>query len=185
MKYLIPVLASLSFAGAAQAGLPMLNATCPGGIEVHADQGGPIYFNGKEASLKKFNDNYFEAKGAGITASISVNPDGSASITYTGKGGANGVCALAKSSAGATSAPKPQAARMPANLATTCKGEAAGQMATKPTYVSVGTPFKTAGGFAVKGSVDKGNEGKKPFQCNFDAAGKLKDFESLVDEGKL
>jgi hypothetical protein len=37
----------------------------------------------------------------------------------------------------------------------------------------------------VPGRADKGNEGRKPFQCNFDAAGKLKDVMSLVDEGKL
>ena len=38
-----------------------VNATCPGGIEIHADEGGAVYINGDEARLKKFNDNYFEA----------------------------------------------------------------------------------------------------------------------------
>ena len=51
---------SANAAPAAQAsgGLPLFNATCPGGIDVHGDQGGPVYVNGKETSLKKFNDNY-------------------------------------------------------------------------------------------------------------------------------
>lgn len=79
-------------ASTAQAGIPMLNATCPGDIEVHADKGGPIYINGQEGKLKKFNDNYFEAKGSDVTISLSINPDGSPDVSYTGKNRANGVC---------------------------------------------------------------------------------------------
>ncbi|MFP3498985.1 hypothetical protein SB759_32745, partial [Pseudomonas sp. SIMBA_059] len=74
--------------------IPLVNATCPGNIEVHADEGGPVYINGKEAKLKKFSDTYFEAKGSGVTVSIMVNPDGSSGVSYTGKGRANGVCEL-------------------------------------------------------------------------------------------
>ncbi|HDS1819683.1 TPA: hypothetical protein QEM96_004382 [Pseudomonas putida] len=84
--------ALLAASGAAQAGIPLVNATCPGSIEVHADKGGPIYINGKESQLKKFNDNYFEAKGSGVTISLSINPDGSLSVSYTGKNRANGIC---------------------------------------------------------------------------------------------
>ncbi len=74
----------------------MLNATYPGKIEVHADEGGPIYINGKEGQLKKFNDNDFEVKGAGVTISLSINPDGSPAVSYTGKNRANGVCEVKK-----------------------------------------------------------------------------------------
>lgn len=81
-------------AGTARPRIPLFNATCPGGIEVHADEGGPVFFNGKETHLKKFNDNYFEAKGSDITLSITINPDGSASLSYTGKGRANGICTI-------------------------------------------------------------------------------------------
>lgn len=94
MKRLL-LIALLTFAaGAAQAEIPLVNATCPGNIEVHADEGGPLYINGKEAKLKKFSDTYFEAKGSGVTISLMVNPDGSLEVSYTGKGGANGVCEL-------------------------------------------------------------------------------------------
>ncbi len=86
----------LCTASAAQAGIPLVNATCPGKIEVHADEGGPIYINGKEGKLKKFNDNYFEAKGSGVTISLSINPDGSPSVSYTGRNRANGVCEVKK-----------------------------------------------------------------------------------------
>ncbi|EJM23877.1 hypothetical protein PMI24_05058 [Pseudomonas sp. GM25] len=82
----------LMSSGLAQAGIPLLNATCPGNIEVHADKGGPIYINGKEGKLKKFNDNAFEAKGSGVTISLTIMPDGSPDVSYTGKNKANGVC---------------------------------------------------------------------------------------------
>jgi len=87
-------LAALTVGGPAQAKIPLVNATCPMNIEVHADEGGPIYINGKEGKLKKFNDNYFEAKGSGVTISLAINPDGTANVSYTGKHGANGVCTL-------------------------------------------------------------------------------------------
>ena len=80
----------------AQAALPMFNGTCPGGLEVHADEGGPVYINGRETRLTRSNDNYFEASDTsiGVTLSISRSPDGSVSMSYTGKGGANGVCTV-------------------------------------------------------------------------------------------
>ena len=81
-------------AGASKGGIPFFNATCPGGYEVHADQGGPIYIGGKETKLKKFNNNAFEATGSDITLSLTINPDGSPSLMYTGKHGANGICAI-------------------------------------------------------------------------------------------
>ncbi|QHC96481.1 hypothetical protein [Pseudomonas sp. R84] len=96
MKFLLLVTPLLLATGLAYAGIPMFNATCPGKIEVHADEGGPIYINGKEGQLKKFNDNYFEAKGSGVTISLSINPDGSPAVSYTGKNRANGVCEVKK-----------------------------------------------------------------------------------------
>ena len=75
-------------------GLPFFNATCPGGIDIHADEGGSVYFNGQAGNLRKINPNYFKADGAGITLSIAVNPNGPPTLSYTGKHGANGVCQL-------------------------------------------------------------------------------------------
>lgn len=91
----LAIAAALLFtAGPALAKVPLVNATCPGSIEVHADEGGPIYINGKEAKLHVFNDNYYEAKWHGVTISLSINPDGSAAVSYTGHGGANGICTV-------------------------------------------------------------------------------------------
>jgi len=90
---LVMIVFELTMIGAAHAvGMPLLNYTCPTGIEVHADEGGYVYINGEEASVQKFNDNYYEATLRGITVSIALNPDGTATVTYTRRNGANGIC---------------------------------------------------------------------------------------------
>jgi hypothetical protein len=75
----------------AQAGIPMLNATCPAGIEVNADAVGQDCINGQQARLEKSNDNHCEASGADVVVSISINPGGSPALSHNGKHGANGV----------------------------------------------------------------------------------------------
>ena len=83
-----------SAVAASSGGLQLVNATCPGNIAVHSDRGGPVYINGKEAQLKKFNENYFEARDAATSTVVSINnnPDGSVGVSYTGKNRANGIC---------------------------------------------------------------------------------------------
>ncbi|MEN5036719.1 hypothetical protein [Pseudomonas sp. TWI929] len=78
--------------GLAFADIPPLNATCPGNIEVRANEGGPVFINGKEAKLSEVTESHFKAKGGGVIVSVSIEPDGYLSVSYTGKGGANGVC---------------------------------------------------------------------------------------------
>ena len=95
MKLIVFVATLVASAGAANADVPFFSAICPGNIEVQADEGGPVYVNGDEAKLTTFNDNYYEAKSGAVTISLSVNPDGTFEVSYTGKGGANGVCEVA------------------------------------------------------------------------------------------
>ena len=92
MKKLLTMTFVLFVVGTAHAGIPLLNVSCTDKYEVHADEGGPVFINGKEAKRKKINDNYYEAKGSGITVSIAINPDGSPNVSYTGKHGINGIC---------------------------------------------------------------------------------------------
>ena len=77
--------------------IAMLNATCPGDIAVHADEGGPVFINSREAKLGISNDNYYEATDAesGVTVSVSTDAGGVQTVSYTGKGGANGICTVA------------------------------------------------------------------------------------------
>ena len=95
---LLPVLAAPALAE-----VPFLNATCPTGIEVHADQGGPVYINGAEAALEEFNAGYYEAKSGGTSVEIMIE-GGSVSLSYTGPGGANGICEVTESEVGGGSA---------------------------------------------------------------------------------
>ncbi|MGG5291813.1 hypothetical protein [Pseudomonas shirazensis] len=74
----------------------MVNATCPGNVEVRANEGGPIFINEKEATLKKSTDIFVEAKVDGMTVSLSIDPDGNRSMSFTGKGGVNGMCEIAE-----------------------------------------------------------------------------------------
>jgi hypothetical protein len=97
MKKRLVILAALSISTAAHAEIPMLNYVCPGNFEVHADRGGPVYINGKQARLKKFNESYFEASRPGITVSLSINPDKSLSVSYAGTKRVHGICSVASS----------------------------------------------------------------------------------------
>lgn len=100
----------LCSAFAAPAALPFFNANCPGGLDVHVDEDGPVYVQGREAALKRLNDRYFEARDAqsGVTLSITTGDDGAPQVSYTGRGGANGICQV---SASGTSAPTANSAR--------------------------------------------------------------------------
>ena len=80
---------------AAQAKVPLFNATCGGGIEVHADAGGPVYINGKETKLTKVGDGY-QARLGDDSIDFFTNPDGSVTASWTGKHGANGICMVAE-----------------------------------------------------------------------------------------
>jgi len=92
-----------AFAAPAMAAVPFFNASCPAGLDVHADEGGPVYVQGREAALKRFSDRYFEARDAqsGVTLSITTGDDGAPQISYTGRGGANGICQVSGSATGA------------------------------------------------------------------------------------
>ncbi|WP_410480650.1 hypothetical protein ACJ70E_15280 [Pseudomonas plecoglossicida] len=92
MKRLLCSALLLFMGGSSFADVPAVNAVCPGNIEVRANEGGPVFINGKEAKLHKVSESFFEAKGSGVTVSVSVEPDGYVSVSYTGKGGVNGVC---------------------------------------------------------------------------------------------
>ena len=92
MKNLGLTLLLLFATGAVRAAaLPDLSYTCGKDIDVQAKAGGPVRVNGKTATLKAFNENYYEARADGITVSIAKTPEG-LSLSYTGKHRANGMC---------------------------------------------------------------------------------------------
>ncbi|WP_211596419.1 hypothetical protein [Paracoccus aestuariivivens] len=77
-----------------------MNATCPTGIEIHADEHGPIYFNGNDAKITSQNDNYVEATHGHVTVSLMINPDNTVEVSYTGPNRANGICQVGHANTG-------------------------------------------------------------------------------------
>ena len=67
-----------------------------------------------------------------------------------------------------------------------CRGQASSQFATKPVYIKTQKLVRNKNGsYYVKGTADLGNQGKKPFQCDFSKKGEFLHLKSLVDEGSL
>ena len=93
MKSTFAFMLLMPLAGAALAdGVPSFAVECPGNIMVMADQGGPVMINNKEAETKTINERFFEAKGSGITLSISIGDDDAVTVSYNGAKGAHGMC---------------------------------------------------------------------------------------------
>lgn len=90
MKKVLIAAITLAMAGAASAAIPQLNYECPGQIQFHSDEGGPVYINGQEAKVKEYGEDFFEVKGSGVILSIS-NINGKYDVSYNSKNG-SGVC---------------------------------------------------------------------------------------------
>ncbi|MEN5202968.1 DUF3011 domain-containing protein [Stenotrophomonas sp. TWI700] len=119
----VVALASACFSASAFAAIQQFNGTCPGGVDVHADEGGPVFINGKETRLKRFSDDYYEASnGAGLTLSINRTPDGGTQMSYTGPGNANGVCSVQTPSGYERAAPSRPSGSQAATIVT-CASE--------------------------------------------------------------
>ncbi|WP_374333229.1 hypothetical protein [Aestuariivirga sp.] len=106
MKTITPVTAAVAAGIAAlftaspvfAADAPKFTASCPTGITVKSNGKGRIKINGSKAAVKTFNANAWEASLNGVT--IDVTRDGNEiTATYTGKGGANGICQVTSADA--------------------------------------------------------------------------------------
>jgi hypothetical protein len=75
----------------AMAKVPQFAAACPTDIRVETDRSGRAYIGGKKAKVRSTNPNYSEISAAGVTISVARTGDGLI-VSYTAKGGANGVC---------------------------------------------------------------------------------------------
>ena len=85
-----PLLLLASAAGATS--IPMFNATCGESVDVHADEGGPIYIDGDPVTTKQIGDSSYEATHNGTTVSVEVFPDSSLEIRYSDPEGNHGLC---------------------------------------------------------------------------------------------
>lgn len=157
----------------ASADVPFFNATCAGHIEVHADEGGPVYLNGSEAKLHRFNPNYYEATHGPTTVSISVNPDGSVGVSYTGKGG-NGICQVnahqRHSRKIQTEAATPSLTMSKNDMPRFCAGEASAAFDVRSNAITTNMAFQIGKRYVVQGYFD-GNRGTTFFNCYFSDRG--------------
>ncbi|MFI8716787.1 hypothetical protein ACIGHF_02705 [Stenotrophomonas sp. NPDC077464] len=181
----VSLLASLA-SFAAQAQLPQLNATCPGNIELHVDQGGPAFINGREAVLKASNENYYEARDAklGVTVSISRNPDGSTDVSYTGKNRANGVCRVVPAASAAPGAPPTAAAPRESHPGAekACLAAVAAKTRVPAAKLTVNEALGAEAGILVKVRVPGADA---PWSCMTDAKGKPWSVTYSGSEGAL
>jgi hypothetical protein len=161
------------FAGTARADVPFFNAVCPGHVEVHADEGGPVYFNGSETKLHRYNANYYEATHGALTVSISVNPDHSVSVSYTKSGGGNGICQVnAHQRHGRKVQAEPALETSLADMPRFCAGEASATFGVRPNEVTTNMAFKIGNRFVVQGWFD-GARGTTFFNCYFNGKGRF------------
>lgn len=177
------VFAGAFSASAAEAKVPFFNASCPGRVDVHADEGGPVFINGKQAKLKRFNNDYYEARLGKLTISISINPDGSPEISYTASGGGNGVCRVKSDGAaemqdnsGDDGYDEPQPRQRSNSVATGmmpafCRGEASAQFGVRPTRITTNMAFRSGKGYVVQGNYPDGKGRTSFFNCWFDRDG--------------
>jgi len=155
---------------------------------VHIDDGGPVFVNGKEASLKRSNDNYYEARDAasGVTISISKNPDGSSDLSYTGKGRAHGICTITPAGgegvkAEAAPAPTPSGESHPA-AERACVAAVAGKTNVPADKLKVIGSLGSEAGIQVRVSVPGADA---PWDCMTDQKGKPWNVSYSGTEGKL
>ncbi|WP_207771087.1 hypothetical protein [Kumtagia ephedrae] len=165
-----------SGASIARADVPFFNATCPGHVEVHADEGGPVYLNGSEAKLHRFNANYYEASHGPMTVSISVNPDSSVTISYSRSGGGNGVCQVnAHQRHGRKVQPSAPAASLEVSMGDMprfCAGEASAAFDLRPPEITTNMAFRIGNRYVVQGYFE-GSRGTTFFNCYFSDRGKF------------
>ena len=92
-RFVIAAVAAFA-AGATSAAIPIFVATCPTDINVDSGRTGVVLINGQKATVKKINENNYDAKAGYITISVTHNPGKAPDVFYTGKGRANGVCTV-------------------------------------------------------------------------------------------
>ncbi|THD82435.1 SH3 domain-containing protein [Aliigemmobacter aestuarii] len=98
---------ALILPAAAFAEMPVFSAQCMGNY-IDADRTGTVRINGAVMDVERFNKHYYQARMESLTISISHEGGGrDLIVSFTGPGGANGVCTvLGVESAAAPAAPE-------------------------------------------------------------------------------
>lgn len=161
MNKMFIAIITMAMAGTASAALPQLNYQCPGQVQMHSDEDGAVYINGKEAKLKKYSDDFYEAKGAAVTLSISKTGQ-QYDVSYTSKQG-SGIC---QPSADAASKSTPASKASPAETA--CLKAVAGKTKVPLSQLKVTEVLDSQAGVGVTIQVPGA---KAPWSCLSDKKG--------------
>ncbi len=161
---------AVMMSGPATAKMTAFSATCPTGITVVARKNGVVRINGKKAKVTVSNDNYYEAKRQGITISVAADPSGP-QVSYTAKGGANGICTVANGADSATATPSIDEQ---ACLQAVSKETGNGDVVTLGSEISEANTDVTIGV----------GPDRAPWKCLV-KDGKVAEVMSLTDEGAL
>jgi hypothetical protein len=167
MKRFVFLSMALCASAVANAAIPQFRASCPTGI-LAAGGGGTVFINGSQATVKDRGNNSFSANANGVQIDFDFT-GGEPSLSYTAKGGANGMCTVTKfQPAAAPAARQTTQGASPSSMAAECKGFASEKFGVRPSYVSVHPAFRDHGMYSMYGNADGNN-----FICTFNGSGKF------------
>lgn len=167
MKRFVFLSLALCASAVANAAIPQFRASCPTGI-LAAGGGGVVFINGSQATVKDRGNNSFSANSNGVQIDFDFT-GGEPSLSYTAKGGANGMCTVTKfQPAAAPASSQSSGSPSGSDMATECKGFASEKFKVRPSYVSVHPAFRDHGMYSVFGNADGQN-----FICTFNGSGKF------------
>ena len=165
-KSIVLAMSAMLAAASAHAEVPYFRASCPTNI-LAAGSGDTVFVNGQQAQVRETGANAFTARSAGIQLDF-VFAGGEPSLSYTGPGGANGMCTVTKFRPAAAAAGGTSGAVATGNMASECKGFASEKFGVRPSYVSVHPAFRAHGMSSMYGNADGKN-----FICTFNRDGKF------------
>ena len=76
----------------APGGIPAFSATCPLGISVRANAGGPVFVNGVQATTQAYSTTFYESVQGDVTISTTIGGNGAVDVSYNKRNAGNGVC---------------------------------------------------------------------------------------------
>lgn len=164
-------------AAPALANPPKFAASCPTGITVKSNGKGKVKINGAKATVKTFSATAWEARANGVSIDFGFDgPD--LTVTYTAKGGANGICQVTSGGTAGSAGggnltlapPKDQQACLAAVSNTTNNGE----------VVVLDTNSAEANNTVIVGV----GKDKAKWRCLV-KNGRVADVMSLTDEGAM
>lgn len=177
MRAMLIAVGATLVGGQAVAEIPQFRASCPTGIFA-AGAGGRVFINGKKANVKEIGANSFTAKHGGIE--IDFVFDGSEpSVSYTRRGGSNGICRVTQFRAASDSGSQASGVLDSDKMKAECRRFASEKFGVRPSYVQVDRVVRDHGMYSIYGDADRKN-----FICTFTSDGRFVAVDRTVGSGE-